>query len=151
MQIAYVLAGVVTRVLTGLSNDVVIPSATPGEIAVPVHDNLQVAAGWAATQTGGVYRFSVPTAFPTLAPMDFYLAFTPAERIAIKKSIDPVIVEFWTTFELQVQLGGRVDPNLVSVQEGLNYLATPTTATPPGAGILASQDRIAQINAGIAQ
>ena len=83
--------------------------------------------------------------------MKFYLAFTPAERIAIKKSTDPVVQEFWATYELAVQTGDNIDPNLNSVAEGLSYLATPTTATPPGAGILPSTARIIQIQAGISQ
>ena len=88
---------------------------------------------------------------PTLTPMQFYLAFTPTERMAIKKSTDPVVVEFWATYQLAAQLNNTIDPNLVSVQEGLTYLATSTTATPPGAGILASTARIAQISQGIPQ
>ncbi len=89
--------------------------------------------------------------YSALAPMQFYLAFTPVERIAIKASADTNVKEFWATYELAAQLNNTVDPNLVSVQEGLTYLATPTTATPPGAGILASTARIAQISQGIAQ
>ena len=89
--------------------------------------------------------------YPILTPMQFYLAFTPAERIAIKKSTDPDVQEFWATYEVAVQLGNTIDPNLVSVQEGLAWLATPTSATPPGPGILVSTARIAQISEGIPQ
>ena len=89
--------------------------------------------------------------YAVLTPMQFYLAFTPTERMAIKKSTDPVVVEFWATYQLAAQLNNTIDPNLVSVQEGLTYLATSTTATPPGAGILASTARIAQISAGVPQ
>ena len=89
--------------------------------------------------------------YPTLTPMQFYLAFTPTERMAIRKSVDPVVVEFWSTYQLAAQLNNTIDPNLVSVQEALTYLATATTATPPGAGILASTARIAQISQGIPQ
>ena len=89
--------------------------------------------------------------YPILSPMAFYLAFTPAERIAIKKSTDPDVLEFWATYELAAQLNHTIDPNLASVQEGLAWLATPTSATPPGPGILASTARIAQISEGIPQ
>ena len=89
--------------------------------------------------------------YAQLTPMAFYLTFTPAERIAIKKSTDPDVMEFWATYELAVQLNHTIDPNLVSVQEGLAWLATPTSATPPGPGILASTARIAQISEGIPQ
>jgi len=88
--------------------------------------------------------------YPTLTPMQFYLAFTPAERINIKKSTDPMVAEFWATYELAAQTNHNIDPNLVSVQEGLTWLATPTTATPAGPGILAST-RPAQISQGIPQ
>lgn len=77
-------------------------------------------------------------ALPKLTPMSFYLAFTPAERIAIKTSTDPVVQEFWDTYQRAENTGTQIDPNLVSVQEGLAYLAQ-------GPGILASRDRIAQI------
>lgn len=87
----------------------------------------------------------------SLDPMTFYLAFTPAERIAIKTSADPIVKEFWDTYQLAADLKKNIDPNLNSVIEGLNYLATPTTASPPGAGILASPARVAQIQAGIPQ
>ena len=113
------------------------------------------------TQNGATYANGVwtnppaptqaPTRYPVLTPMQFYLAFTPAERMAIKKSADPVVVEFWATYQLAAQLNNTIDPNLVSVQEALTYLATATTATPPGAGILASTARIAQISAGVPQ
>ena len=115
-----------------------------------------VTAGY--TYTAATQTWTAPPAppavqvkYPTLTPMQFYLAFTPTERIAIKKSTDPVVVEFWATYQLAAQLNNTIDPNLVSVQEGLTYLATPTTATPPGAGILASASRIAQISAGVPQ
>jgi len=88
---------------------------------------------------------------PLLTPMTLYMAFTPAERIAIKASTDPMVVEFWAMYQLSVQLDKPTDPNLISVQEAMQYLAQPTTATPPGPGILASQERVQQILAGIPQ
>ena len=107
----------------------------------------------------GNQRFTDPSqtlyqalaSYPILTPMQFYLAFTPTERIAIKKSTDPDVMEFWATYELAVQLNHTIDPNLVSVQQGLAWLATATTATPPGPGILVSTARIAQISEGIPQ
>ncbi len=44
-----------------------------------------------ADQTGAVFTVG-GVLYPTLTPMQFYLAFTPAERMAIKKSADPVVV-----------------------------------------------------------
>jgi len=85
-------------------------------------------------------------ALPALTPMQFYLAFTPAERIAIKKlaTTDPNVGEFWATYEMSAAAGTSIDPSLVSVQEGLGYL---TTVTPP----VLTTDRVAQIVQGIPQ
>lgn len=93
----------------------------------------------------------VPVPLALLTPMTLYLAFSPAERIAIKKSTDQMVMEFWATYQLSVQLGTMTDPNLVSVQQGIGYLARPATATPAGPGILASADRVTQILAGVLQ
>jgi hypothetical protein len=82
--------------------------------------------------------------------MQFYLAFTPSERIAIKGSGDPNVKEFWAAYELATQTGTEINPNLKSVQESLEYLAIPTTATPAGPGILVST-RIPEILQGIPQ
>lgn len=107
------------------------------------------------------------TAYPLLTPMQFYLSFTPTERMKIKALAatggvlansplfgnstaipqDPEIAEFWATFELAQSLNDPVNPNLVSVQEGLTYLSAPTAPTP--AVITAA--RIPQILVGIAQ
>ena len=125
-------------------------SASTADYEVP--DNSPVDVGWIVTLTNGAPAFFAPTVkYPVLTPMQFYLAFAPAERIAIKKSTDPDVMEFWATYELAAQLNHTIDPNLASVQEGLAWLATPTSATPTGPGILASTARIAQISQGIPQ
>jgi hypothetical protein len=82
-------------------------------------------------------------ALPTLTPIQFYMAFTPAERIAIKASTDPEIAEFWATYQLAVQTSTPIDPNLNSVVDGLEYLRA--------RNILASDARIAAIRAGTPQ
>lgn len=63
-----------------------------------------------------------PAPLPLLAPLAFYLAFTPAERIAIKASEDATVREFWETFEMLRAAGLPIDPNLTSVRQGLAYL-----------------------------
>jgi hypothetical protein len=90
--------------------------------------------------------FSPPPAAPApiLTPMVFYLAFTPAERIAIKASTDPVVVEFWATYQLAAQTSHPIDMGLVSVVEGVTYLST---TTPP----LVAPARVAEILAGTPQ
>ena len=90
---------------------------------------------------------AAPVVLPVLTPMEFYLAFTPAERIAIKTSTDPQIVEFWATFELAVSANAHIDPNLTSIQEGLDYLSAPTAPTVA----IITAERIPQILAGVAQ
>ena len=121
-------------------------------IVVPddvVNGATQIAGVW--TNPDPVTPPTPPISYPTLSPIEFYLAFTPAERIAIKTSTDPIVKEFWATYELAAQVGAQINPQLVSIVESLAYLVTPTTATPPGPGILASTARIAQIQAGIPQ
>lgn len=103
----------------------------------------------ATRNTDGTWAAYVPPAvapepLPLITPMTLYMAFKPAERIAIKASTDAMVMEFWAMYQLSVQLNKPTDPNLVSVREALNYLAG-------GAGILASTDRIAQIMAGVPQ
>lgn len=89
--------------------------------------------------------------YELLTPMTLYMAFKPQERIAIKSSTDPLVIEFWAMYQLSVQLDKPTDPNLVSVQNALNYLAQPKNGTPAGAGILESRARVDQILAGIPQ
>lgn len=86
-----------------------------------------------------------PTAAPlaALKPMQFYLAFSPAERVAIKTSTDPMVQEFWDTYQRAERTNTPIDPQLVSVQEGVAYLRAH--------GILASDARVAQILAGTPQ
>lgn len=75
----------------------------------------------------------VSTTYPTLTPMQFYMAFTPAERIALKKSTDPIIEEFMATYNLAAQLNNVVDPNLASIVEGLEYMAATNQVPAPAA------------------
>jgi hypothetical protein len=109
----------------------------------------------------------VPVAYSLLSPMAFYLAFTPTERMKIKALAsvsgvpagsslfgnaaaipqDPLIAEFWATYELATQENSQVNPNLNSIQEGLAYLANPSAPTPA----IITNSRIPQISAGIPQ
>jgi hypothetical protein len=109
-----------------------------------------------------------PVYYPMLHPMDFYLAFTPAERRLIKALAssagipasstllggtneaipqDIVIAEFWDTYERSQSLVKDINPNAPSVQEGLAYLTAPTAPTP----VVLAAGRAAQISAGVAQ
>lgn len=112
--------------------------------------------------------YEVPVSYAPLTPMQFYLAFKTNERMLLKAlattgvpvgsalvspaptaaiPVDPVIAEFWATYQLAVQSNSTIDPNLDSIQEGLAYLAEPTAPTP---AVIAAA-RVPQILAGIAQ
>lgn len=142
------------RVINGCAVDVV--TQNPAELFhedvaasfVEVPDDTQ--HGDTLNEDGSWTKFTEqPTSasavapLPMLTPMTFYLAFTPAERIAIKSSEDTMVKEFWSTYELSVKLDKPTDPNLVSVQNGLEYLVS--------IGILASPDRVTQILNGVPQ
>jgi hypothetical protein len=108
-----------------------------------------------------------PTVYPVLSPTQFYLAFTPAERMKIKALAstggvpansslfgnstaipqDQEIAEFWETFKMSDATKSPIDPNLSSVQEGLMYMSNPTAPTP----VVITAVRIPQILAGIPQ
>ena len=109
-----------------------------------------ISATWAVPAAPVAPPPPPPPPMPPMTPIQFYLAFTPSERIAIKKSTDAMVVEFWATYQFATQQNQTVDPTLFSVIEGVNYLAIPTTATPPGPGIIVAT-RVPQILAGIPQ
>ncbi|MGF6837081.1 hypothetical protein QF001_000948 [Paraburkholderia youngii] len=107
-----------------------------------------------------------PTVYDLLTPMQFYLAFATKERMMLKAlattglpansafnstataiPVDPIIEEFWATYQMAVSSGAHVDPNLASIQEALEYLTGPTAPTPA----VITSARIPQILAGIAQ
>lgn len=82
--------------------------------------------------------------YPPYSAMTFYMAFSVTERIALKGSADPVVKEFWETFQLALTTGTPVNPLSDAVVGGLNYLVSEASLP-----ILASADRIPQIQAGI--
>lgn len=79
-----------------------------------------------------------PVLIPKMTPMTLYLAFTPNERVRIKKSVDAMVNDFWDTFKIQLDQGHMIDPNFPSLVESVTHLAGPV-------GVLTSPDRIAQI------
>ena len=95
-------------------------------------------------------QYVAMTTYPLLTPPAFYASFSTPEIIAIKASKDPNVMEFLARYQVFEAANELIDPNTVSVQEGLAYLAAPA-APGTGAGILASTARIAQISAGIPQ
>ncbi|WP_332855313.1 hypothetical protein [Duganella sp. S19_KUP01_CR8] len=113
-------------------------------------DDSPVDVGWTCKLVDGAPVFTPSSALPPLTPMSLYMAFTPAERIAIKASKDPMVAEFWAMYQLSVQLDKPTDPNLASVRDIIAYLAKPASPG-PGGGILASPERVQQILAGIPQ
>lgn len=129
----------------------VIGSTDAAAVEYFLPDDSPVDVGWTCSLVDEGPVFSAPAAtLPLLTPMTLYMAFTPTERIKIKASTDPLVIEFWAMYQLSVQLNKPTDPNLISVQEALAYLAAPVSAG-QGAGILASVERVQQVLAGIPQ
>lgn len=122
------------------------------------HYDTEVPSGTVqgATLAHGVWTNPAPVVYvapepvvtyPTLTPMAFYLAFKPMERIALKTSTNPMVQEFWATYQLAVQTGSDVHMELASNRQAIAYLAVPK---PEGPGILAPE-RVAQVLQGTAQ
>ena len=162
MKTVFVLNGVVVSHGRVFSDTAVISSTVTGAQPFQLPDASPVDVGWSVTMDNGQPVFTAPISYPLLTTMQFYMAFTPTERMLIKAlagngiaatsssaaiAPDPVVVEFWQTFQMAVQSNSHVDPNLASTQEPLNYLANPTAPTPT---VLAA-GRIPQILAGIPQ
>lgn len=151
-KFALVVDGVAVNVIDGDPTEFFHGDVASQLVEVP----LYVEVG--AQQIDGVWRNPEPTEpvqevlepMPLLTPMTLYMAFKPAERIAIKTSSDPLVQEFWAMYQLSVQLQKPTDPNLPSVREAIGYLAAPVEPG-PGAGILAGAERIGEILAGIPQ
>lgn len=65
-----------------------------------------------------------PTLYKNLDPETFYLAFTVQEAIAIKRSTDPIVIEFFARLKMRIDTGRQIDPNSASTKAGLEYLST---------------------------
>jgi hypothetical protein len=101
--------------------------------------------------------------------MQFYMAFTPTERILLKAlattglpvnfpllnptntapiAADPIIAEFWQTYQIAASTNSPINTNLPSVKQSIEYLVSPSIeGTPP---VIAST-RVNQILNGQAQ
>jgi hypothetical protein len=130
-------AGAVLLAVQDQANyDITDDSVKPLWVVVP--DGTQAGAvsdgkgGWTNPEPGPV----------VLSPMQFYLAFAPAERVAIKASTLPLVAEFWQTFELAIQTNTTIQTGLQSIVDGVNELV---------AAKLIDQSRVADILAGVAQ
>lgn len=150
MKLIFVKDGMVVGHGYAAVKGVVITPPVPDALEYQVVDDLVVDVGWSCKLVDGVPVFTPSTALPLLTPMSLYMAFTPAERIAIKTSKDPMVAEFWSMYQLSAQLDQPTDPNLASVRDIIVYLAKPASPG-PGGGILASPERVQQILAGIPQ
>ncbi|ELX13861.1 hypothetical protein Jab_1c25010 [Janthinobacterium sp. HH01] len=150
MKLIFVKDGLVVGHGYVAAAGVTIMSSVPGAQEHQVEDDTPVDIGWTCELVDGAPVFTPSSALPLLTPMSLYMAFTPAERIAIKASKDPIVAEFWSMYQLSVQLDKPTDPNLASVRDIIAYLAKPASPG-PGGGILASPERVQQILAGIPQ
>ncbi len=113
--------------LAGVSLSV--PTGTPQAQAVASIESM-APAGYAPPKVN--YSF-----------LEFMALFTPAEQAAIVGSSDPQV----KLFTLMAAGVGTVQLSNPEVVAGVNYLATPATATPPGPGLIAPA-RVAAILAG---
>lgn len=89
-----------------------------------VQNNAELINGVWVNQAVIVDLNNIPPAvsalIPIVSPVEFKMLFTSAERIAIKASTDPVIIDF---FELINDLRlTQVDRNMQSVKDAVNYL-----------------------------
>jgi hypothetical protein len=151
MKTVFVKDGVVVSHGVALAPGVLIGTSILDTVEHQLPDDSPVDVGWQCEIESGAVEFSPPAVvLPLLTPMTLYMAFTPAERIEIKASKDPMVAEFWAMYELSAQLNKPTDPNLVSVKEAVAYLAAPVSPG-PGAGILTSAARVQQILQGIPQ
>lgn len=143
MKYAQVSQGVVIEVVSAAAHDTFNPTVQALFMQCP--DQVTQGYTFTAPSTWTAPATPAPTPAPlaVLKPMQFYLAFTPSERIAIKTSADAQVAEFWATYQLAAQTDTPIDPNLVSVQEGVQYLRAH--------GILATDARVSQVLAGTPQ
>lgn len=71
--------------------------------------------------SGAEYAVIEPVSVPPkVSPVEFKLLFTRAERVAIKASTDPVVLDFFSIVEDQRLT--HVDLALQSTQDALSYL-----------------------------
>ena len=68
--------------------------------------------------------YELITLLPLLTPMQLYLKFTAMERIAIKTSPDPLVKEFWETYQIALQTNSFIDLNLPDNLAILDYMST---------------------------
>jgi hypothetical protein len=109
------------------------------DLTVQTFWSEQVSAWIAAGNVPAPY-VAPPPAAPTLTFLQFIALFTAAEQAAIVASADPQT----KLFLIMAAGAGELQLNNAELVSGVNYLATPTTATPPGPGLIAST-RPAQI------
>lgn len=119
---AYIRDGVVAHIAT--SNDEYLQGV---EAVVPCDETIVAGMVWDGVAFSSP---SVVVTYPILTPMQFYLAFTITERIAIKTSTDPVVKEVWETYQVALQTGSSVDLNLEDNRNALAYMSANPTESP---------------------
>jgi hypothetical protein len=108
------------------------PTVAQQFITVPdsvVNGSIQISPGsWAPPPPPPP---AAPVPFPLITPARFYNCFTLQEMLYIKASSDPKVKEFFARYQVAYGADEMIDPNLNSVQGGLNYLSiTPVVPTP---------------------
>lgn len=144
MKTIFVVNNVVVGHGISYTNEAVITTETSDSIQYTVDDLNPVSIGWTVFESNtGLICTPPESKLAELLPMRLYMSFSPTERAAIKASTDPIVQDFWTTFEFAKETNHMIDPNLSSFVDGLNAMVK--------AKILSSQDRVAEIQQGVQQ
>ena len=106
----------------------------------PRNADWQTYQAWIAAGNVPTPYAASPPPPPTLSFLQFMALFTPAEQVAIVSSGDTQT----KLFLLMAAGAGTLQLDNSEVVGGVNYLATPTGATPPGPGLITAL-RAAQI------
>ena len=110
-------------------------------VAIPADmNNIDWQAYQAWFAAGNIPAPAPPATIATLTFLQFMALFTEAEQAAIVTSTDTQV----KLFTIMAAGSGGVLLSNPEVAQGVEYLATATSATPPGPGLIAAS-RVAQI------
>lgn len=131
MRTLYLRSGLVVGLSNG-TQTVTVTFDQPVDATDSVADESPVAIGWTYVVQGERYVYSPPSALLSrkVPPIEFKLLFSAPERVAIKTSTDPVIMDFYELVEQQREVNtrdpdrGLIDLSLQSTRDALGYMVT---------------------------
>lgn len=134
MKKLFLLNGMVVGHATSFDGDANVSCAVSEAFPHVVADDSPVSDGWTYTEVDGVFEFFAPIVITKentkVTPVEFKLLFTGPERVAIKKSADPLVQDFFELVENQRIVNaadanrGTIDLGLKSTIGALTYLET---------------------------